>query len=87
MNPGTTSRVPVHIFNMSAKVLTLSSNSTVCQLQEAKVLRSPSISKDDNLPTMETDTQWSTTLNQHDVEQGTTSVPKVDLVRAKASSE
>ena len=86
-NPGKTSRVPVRIFNMSAKVLTLSSKSTVCQLQEAKVLRSPSISKDDNLPTMDTDTKQSATLNQHNVGQGPTSVPKVDLVGAKVSSE
>ena len=50
-------------------------------------MHSPSISKDDNLPTMDSDTQWSTTLNQHNVEQGTTSVPKVDLVGAKVSAE
>ena len=67
--------------------MTLSSKSTVCQLQEAKVLRSPSISKDDNLPTMDTDTRQSATLNQHNVGQGPTSVPKVDLVGAKVSSE
>ena len=36
---------------------------------------------------MDTDTQCSATLNQHNVAQGTTSVPKVDLVRAKVSSE
>ena len=50
-------------------------------------MHSPSISKDDNLPTMDSGTQLSTTLNQHNVEQGTTSVPKVDLVGAKVSAE
>ena len=36
---------------------------------------------------MDTDTQLSTNLNQHNDEQGTTSVPKVNLVGAKVSSE
>ena len=48
---------------------------------------SPSISKDDNLPTMDTGTRQSATLNQHNVGQGPTSVPMVDLVGAKVSSE
>ena len=74
-------------FNMSANLLTLSSKSTVCQLQKAKVLCSPSISKDDNLPTMDTVTIQSATLNQQNIGQGSTSVPKVDLVGAKVSSQ
>ena len=37
-NTGKTSRVPVQFFNMSAKVLTLSSKSTVCQLQVHKFI-------------------------------------------------
>ena len=37
--PGKTARVPVRIFNMSTKVLTIPPNSVLCQLQEVKVLR------------------------------------------------
>ena len=36
---------------------------------------------------MDTDTKQSATFNQHNVGQGPTSVPKVDLVGAKVSSE
>lgn len=38
-NPGKTSRVPVCICNLSAKVLQIPVKSNICQLQEVKVLR------------------------------------------------
>lgn len=38
--PGRTARVPVKIFNMSAKVLTIRPKAGLCKLQEVKVLRS-----------------------------------------------
>ena len=38
--PGKNARVPIRIFNMSAKVLTLQPKSLLCQLHEVKVLRS-----------------------------------------------
>ena len=37
---GTTARVPVRIYNMSAKVITIAPRSVLCDLQEVKVLRS-----------------------------------------------
>ena len=42
-NPGKTSRVPVHLFNMSAKVVCIPSKSNICDLQEINVLRPVSI--------------------------------------------
>ena len=37
--PGKSARVPVRIFNMSAKVLTIQPNTPLCELREAKALR------------------------------------------------
>ena len=37
---GTTARVPVRLYNMSAKVVTIAPRSVLCDLQEVKVLRS-----------------------------------------------
>ena len=42
-NPGKTSRVPVKIFNMSAKVVTIPPRANICELHEVKVLRSPEV--------------------------------------------
>ena len=39
-NPGKTSRVPVRLCNMSAKIVTLPPKSNICELQEVKLLRS-----------------------------------------------
>ena len=39
-NPGKTSRVPVRLCNMSAKIVTLPPWSNICELQEVKLLRS-----------------------------------------------
>lgn len=39
-NPGNTARVPVRIFNMSAKVINVAPHSPLCELHEVKVLRS-----------------------------------------------
>ena len=38
-SPGQNQRVPVRIFNMSAKVITVKPHTPLCQLQEVKVLR------------------------------------------------
>ena len=38
-SPGQIQRVPVRIFNMSAKVITVKPHTSLCQLQEVKVLR------------------------------------------------
>ena len=42
-NPGKTSRVPVRLLNMSAKVVCFPSKSNICDLQEINVLRPVSI--------------------------------------------
>ena len=39
-SPGKYQRVPVRLYNMSAKAVTLRPNSNLCELQEVKVLRS-----------------------------------------------
>ena len=44
-NPGKTSKVPVRLCNMSAKIVTLPPKSNICELQEVKLLRSLSIIK------------------------------------------
>ena len=38
--PGTTARVPVKVFNLSAKALTIQPKATLCELQDVTVLRS-----------------------------------------------
>ena len=44
-NPGKTSRVPVRLCNISARVITIPHKANLCDLQEVKVLRSPSVAK------------------------------------------
>ena len=44
-NPGKTSRVPVRLCNISARVITIPPKANLCDLQEVKVLRSPSVAK------------------------------------------
>ena len=43
--PGTSARVPVKVFNLSAKVVTVQPKATLCELQEVTVLRSAELSK------------------------------------------
>ena len=47
-NPGKTSRVPVRICNLSARIITIPENSKLCQLQEVKVIREASIIDENN---------------------------------------
>ncbi|MCG8034843.1 MAG: DDE-type integrase/transposase/recombinase, partial [Candidatus Thiodiazotropha taylori] len=42
--PGTTARVPVKVFNMSAKPVTIPAKSPICELKEVTVLRSADMS-------------------------------------------
>ena len=44
-NPGKTSRVPVRLCNITARVITIPPKANLCDLQEVKVLRSPSVAK------------------------------------------
>ena len=43
--PGTTARIPVKLFNISAKAITIEPKTPLCGLQEVKVLRSADITK------------------------------------------
>ena len=43
--PGTSARVPVKVFNLSAKVVTIQPKATLCELQEVTVLRSADITQ------------------------------------------
>ena len=43
--PGTSARVPVKVFNLSAKIVTIQPKGTLCELQEVTVLRSAEIVK------------------------------------------
>ena len=58
-NPGKTSRVPVRLCNLSARVVTIPPKANLCNLQEVKVLRSPSVTKknDDILETVNVNQQ------------------------------
>ena len=74
--------MPVRIFNISAKVMALPVKTNICQLQEVKVLRSLSITKDDNLTCVDNDTPLRTAqVNQQRAEPNA-EMPKVDLVGA-----
>ena len=42
-NPGTSARIPVKVFNMSARLVTIPAKSPVCELKEVTVLRSADI--------------------------------------------
>ena len=43
--PGTTVHIPVKLFNISAKAITIEHKSSLCELQDVKVIRSADISK------------------------------------------
>ena len=43
--PGTSARVPVKGFNLSAKIVTIQTKATLCELQEETVLRSADLAK------------------------------------------
>jgi hypothetical protein len=47
-NQGKTSRVPVKIFNLSAKAVSLPSKANLCQLHEVTVIRKAPIFKENN---------------------------------------
>ena len=55
-NPGKTSRVPVRLCNLSARVITIPPKANLCDLHEVKVLRSPSVAK-------KTDNKQKTSVN------------------------
>ena len=86
-NPGKTSRVPVRIFNMSAKVMTLPAKTNVCQLQEVKVLRSETFDKVKNTPLRTSNPPSKTAQIFQQTTDSDTSLPQVDLDGAKLSPE
>ena len=47
-NPGTSARIPVKVFNMSARLVTIPAKSPVCELKEVTVLRSADITGNKN---------------------------------------
>ena len=59
-NPGKTARIPVKVFNISARPVIIPAKSTVCELKEVSVLRSADIS-------VNTDTKDSASVNQQSV--------------------
>ena len=67
-NPGKTSRVPVRICNMSTRTLKIPPKSNLCDLQEVKVLRSPSVAQpSDNSDTVNIKQQRITEEQKHKV--------------------
>ncbi|MCG8034916.1 MAG: hypothetical protein JAZ03_22460, partial [Candidatus Thiodiazotropha taylori] len=76
-NPGTTTRVPVKLFNMSARVVTIPPKAKLCSLEEVKVLRSPSLSKksDDSLGPFKVNQQTVS----HDKNAGPSVPPDINL--------
>ena len=68
-NPGKTSRVPVRIFNMLAKVMTRPAKTNVCQLHEVNFLRSETFKKVDDTPLPDNNSPPRTAhVNQHSAE-------------------
>ena len=68
--PGKIDRVPVRIFNMSAKVLTIPPKSILCQLQEVKVLRHCDPVNDKNFTAFTKQQSASTSdINHEDITQ------------------
>ena len=63
--PGTTARIPVKLFNISAKAITIEPKSPLCELQEVKVLRSADISK-------KSETATEVNVNQQNVAKSET---------------
>ena len=81
-NPGKTSRVPVRLFNISAKVVTIQPKSSICELQEVNVLRSAPLHK------KETPTTEDVRVNQHTAsKQEPVQTPKINLNDTKLDNE
>ena len=78
-NPGKTARVPVRVCNMSAKVVTLPSKTSLCDLHEVKVLRSLPLGDKDSVKAH---------VNQHRAETDNPShLAGIDLSDTKLSPE
>ena len=83
--PGKNARVPVRIFNMSAKVLTLQPNSLLCQLYEVKVLRScKPETKSDNVARTQ---QHTASCDSDDTTEFNLSDIRVDLSNSKLTED
>ena len=84
INPGKNARVPVRVFNMSAKVLTLQPKSILCQLHEVKVLRSCTPeTKTDNVARAQ---QHTATDSSNDTEFHLSDIG-VDLTHSKLTAD
>ena len=72
-NPGTSTRIPVKVFNMSARPVTIPAKSPVCELKEVTILRSADI-------TMASGNKNSASLHQQSVASETVNIcEKLDL--------
>ena len=72
-NPGTSTRIPVKVFNMSTRSVTIPAKSPVCELKEVTVLRSADI-------TMASGNKNSASLHQQSVASETDNIcEKLDL--------
>jgi hypothetical protein len=67
-NPGKSSRVPVRLFNMSAKVVTIPEKANLCDLHEVKVLRSPVIGNENIAPVHQQSTSGKETNDKEVIE-------------------
>ena len=65
---GQNQRVHVRVFNMSAKAITVSPHTTLCQLQEVKVLR--------NLDLDTVETEDTARMAMHNIEETNISLPE-----------
>ena len=59
---GQNQRLPVRVFNMSAKTITVTPHTTLCELQEVKVLRLIDIGQEETEDTARMSTQ---TVDKH----------------------
>ena len=101
-SPGQNQRVPVRIFNMSAKVITIKPHTPLCQLQEVNVLRHPDHGFEDteDIATVSTQTiddnkaslpdgisLETTDLNENEKERATHLFQKWDSVFSKSLAD
>lgn len=61
--PGTTARVPVRLFNITAKVVTIPAKSNICSLEEVKVLKSDPLADKHHSATPAYTHQQTTSVN------------------------
>ena len=61
--PGTTARVPVRLFNITAKVVTIPAKSNICSLEEVKVLKSDPLADKHHSATPAYTHQQTTSMN------------------------